>query len=72
MKHMPLHILWESWQFMIRKALEPLQQGGFDYCRVSLITSKPVYLQLDRQVEAIQSKEGVCVCVCVLQNTNFI
>jgi len=57
---------------MIRKALEPLQQGGFDYCRVSLITSKPVYLQLDRQVEAIQSKEGVCVCVCVLQNTNFI
>lgn len=45
--------------------MEPLQQGGFDYCQVSLITSNPVYLQLDRQVEAIQSKVVVCVCVCV-------
>lgn len=42
------------------------QEGNGDFCQVSLITSNPVYLQMNRQVEAIQSKEaGVCVCICV-------
>ena len=61
MKNMPLHILLESWPFMIRMVVSTYNREAGSYLK----SSRPVYLQLGRQVEATQRDVYVCVCVCV-------